>query len=123
MAKYKTLDNGKYGYNYRGYQIIKDDPSLRRSTYSVLKEDNSVLFEALSDYHEAEWRIDITVADDAEIEKIKELAQMEIFELNGKALEMAHEYEGKRLTKEKKRALDLVLKVRDRKSEQKPLFY
>ena len=60
------------------------------------KGDNSVLFEALSDYHEAEWRIDITVADDAEIEKIKELAQMEIFELNGKALEMAHEYEGKR---------------------------
>ncbi len=121
MAKYKTLENGSYGYKYRNHYIIKDDPSKKISRYTVLDKDYKTVKEGFPDFHEAEWSIDLSDTDDNEREFIRKLALMDVFELNGEVIRISVEYPNGKIPKNIREQLKLIIKVRDRKTENKSL--
>ena len=122
MARYKTLDNGNYGYAYNKLYIVKDNPLERRSTYSILDESFCPLLSSLEDFHEAEWQADLLAATDEEKTTIKELSKLEIFEINGKILSLFEDYPDGKYPKPIKKKLKTMIAVRDRKAENKSLM-
>ena len=122
MARYKQYENGIFGHKYKGYYIVKDNPDARRSTFSVMRDDSSVALKGLPDFHEADWSIDIKTATEEEISLVRELEKKPIYELNGEVVRYAELAEVGTLTKEQKKTAAWVEKIRNRKSENKPIF-
>ncbi len=116
MARYMQYDNGIYGHRYKKHYIVKDEKEKRKSTFSVLREDGSVLFEKLPDYEEAEWKIDLHTASEAEREMIEKFSGLEIYQLNDDLARYVQLSDDGALTKEQKKIASIIGKIRDRKA-------
>ena len=114
MARYRTYKNGIKGHRYQGYYIIKGE---RKGLYQIWLEDKTVYKDNIYDYDECEWIIDKATASEEELAMIKQLYEMEIYQLSSKFVELMQKKEREGLDPKSERLYKWVEKVRKRKAE------
>lgn len=115
MARYRTYKNGITGHHYKGYYIIRGEA---KGEYAIWNSDKSVFKEGILDYDECEWMLDKITADAKTLKILKDLYQMEIFELSAELVTlMQKKHQNGVLDEQDKAFYKWVIKVRKRKVE------
>ncbi len=114
MARYRTYKNGITGHRYQGYYIIKGE---QKGLFQIWKEDKTVFQDHIYDYDECEWIIDKVTASNEEMSIIKQLYEMEIYQLSSLFVELMQKKEREGLDMKNKELYKWVEKVRKRKAE------
>ena len=114
MARYRTYKNGITGHRYRGYYIIKGE---KKGLFQIWKNDKTVYQDHIYDYDECEWIIDKATVSDEEMSMIKQLYEMEIYQLSSLFIELMQKKEREGLDQKDLALYKWVKKVRKRKAE------
>lgn len=114
MARYRMYKNGIEGHRYQGYYIIRGDS---KGTFQIWNEDRSVYKDNLYDYDECEWIIDKDTATEEELSMMKQLYEMELYQLSALFVELMKKKETEKLEQKSAALYKLVGKVRKRKAE------
>lgn len=116
MGRYRTYKNGITGHKYKDLYIIKGES---KGDFRIIDENKNEIAKDLYDYDECEWYIDKMKASEYEIETIKNLYKMEIFELTTLMFDFIEKKDRGNYEEEDKIMYELVQKVRKRKVEDK----
>lgn len=114
MARYRTYKNGITGHKYNGFYIVKGEG---KGDFSILNEDKTVFEDKISDFEECEWIIDKETCGDENINIIKQLYGMEIYELSRLFVELMQKKAEQGLTPKSENLYKWCGKVRSRKAK------
>ena len=116
MARYRMYKNGIYGHRYKGMYIVKGERE-----FSVLDGNGVVMEKAIPDYEDAEWCIDKRLASPMEIQVMRGLYGMEIYDLSLIMMRFIERKDkGEKLSESEESRYELVVKIRGRKADGKP---
>lgn len=114
MAKYRTYKNGITGHRYHGYYIIRGN---KKGEFQIWNEDKSIYQNQVIDYDECEWIIDKATASSEELLMMRQLYELEIYQLSSLFVELMQKKEIEELDHRSEMLYKLVEKVRKRKAE------
>lgn len=116
MGRYRQYKNGIFGHRYNGLYVLKGES---KGNFSVIDEDQKVIFSNLEDFEDCIWEIDKYTASEEDLVIAKELFEKEIYQLNAIYMDLWQKKKDGNIDPKDEMLLKWSEKVRNRKAEDK----
>lgn len=116
MGRYRQYKNGIFGHRYNGLYVLKGES---KGSFSVIDEDQKVIFSNLEDFEDCIWEIDKYTASEEDLVIAKELFEKEIYQLNAIYMDLWQKKKDGNNDPKGEMLLKWSEKVRNRKAEDK----